>query len=259
MFEIANQYRSMQTPPEEYDVVVLGSGEAGIAVLRTRTLSETPGFLKALHPKPLTQGSSMKILLHSLVASSIVTLIASAGPNIASASETAARHRDQIGSTGSTIVLAEKTMRSKTSAKLTRHNVILKGYDPVAYFKQGKAVKGNPSIVSTYHGATYLFASKADKADFDKSPAKFEPQYGGFCANSMAKGRRKDIDPNVFYIYKGKLYVCETAAGLNEFRRSPDVNIAKADKNWLKIGPSTYNTETRDFERPWPFGPASNR
>jgi YHS domain-containing protein len=202
----------------------------------------------------------MKILLlHSLAAAGIVTLIASAGPNAASASETSARHRDQSGSTGGTIVLAEKATTSKTNAKLTRHNVILKGYDPVAYFKQGKAVKGNPAIVSTYHGATYLFASKADKADFDKSPAKFEPQYGGFCANSMAKGRRKDIDPNVFYIYKGKLYVCSTPAAAKEFSRNPDANIAKADKNWLKIGPSTYNTETRDFEKPWPFGPESNQ
>lgn len=203
----------------------------------------------------------MKMLLlhHPLAAASIVVLIASAGSNATRASETPARHRDQSGSATGTIVLAEKVAKSKASAKLTLRNVILKGYDPVAYFKQGRAVKGSPSIVSTYHGATYLFASKADKADFDKSPAKFEPQYGGYCANSMAKGRRKDIDPNVFYIYKGKLYVCESAAGLNEFRRSPDANIAKADKNWLRIGPSTYNTEARDFEKPWPFGPESNQ
>jgi YHS domain-containing protein len=202
----------------------------------------------------------MKMLLpHSLAATGLVPLIASAGPTVARASEASARHRGQSGGVAGTIVLAEKATKSKTSAKLTLHHVILKGYDPVAYFKQGRAVKGNPFIVSTYHGATYLFASKADKADFDKSPARFEPQYGGYCAYRMAEGQRKDIDPNQFFIYKGKLYVCENAAGLNEFRRSPDANIAKADKNWLKIGPSTYNTETRDFEKPWPFGPESNQ
>jgi YHS domain-containing protein len=200
----------------------------------------------------------MNILLHSLALAGVATLIASAGPNLASASEITTRHPDQIGRAGGAIILAEQGTKPKTSAKLKRNDVILKGYDPVAYFRQGKAVKGNPSLISTYHGATYLFASKADKAEFDKNPAKFEPQYGGFCANSMAKGQRKDIDPKVFYIYKGKLYVCSTPAAAKEFSRSPDANIAKADKNWLKIGPSTYNTETRDFERPWPFGPESN-
>jgi YHS domain-containing protein len=201
----------------------------------------------------------MKILLHSLAAAGAVTLIASVGPNFARASETSTRHRDQIGGARSTIILAEKAAKSETGAKLKRNHVILKGYDPVAYFKQGKAVRGNPSIISTYHGATYLFTSKADKADFDKSPARFEPQYGGFCANTMAKGQRKDIEPTAFYIYKGKLYVCESAAGLNEFRSHPDANVAKADKNWLKVGPSIYITETRDFDSPWPFGPESNR
>ena len=58
--------------------------------------------------------------------------------------------------------------------------VILHGYDAVAYFKQHKPVKGNPAIKSSYQGATYLFASEADKADFDKNPTKCVPQYGRF-------------------------------------------------------------------------------
>ena len=66
--------------------------------------------------------------------------------------------------------------------------VILKGYDAVAYFKQGKPLKGNPEIASTYQGVTYLFASAANKADFDKDPAKYVPQYGGFCALGVANG-----------------------------------------------------------------------
>ncbi|MBW0000044.1 MAG: hypothetical protein JO015_13160 [Verrucomicrobia bacterium] len=200
----------------------------------------------------------MKILSRSLAAVGIVTLILTAGPTRMRASETSIRALDQIGSAVGAIVLAEKDAKTQTRAKLTRYHVILKGYDPVAYFKQGRAVKGNPSIISTYHGATYLFASKTNKADFDKSPAKFEPQYGGFCANRMSKGERKDIDPNVFYIYKGKLYVCSSPAAMKEFSANPDANVAKADKNWIKLGPGTYNTETMDFEHPWPFGPESN-
>jgi YHS domain-containing protein len=58
--------------------------------------------------------------------------------------------------------------------------LILKGYDAVAYFKQGKPVKGNSAIESSYQGATYLFASSADKADFDKDPAKYAPGMAHF-------------------------------------------------------------------------------
>ena len=71
--------------------------------------------------------------------------------------------------------------------------VILKGTIPSPIFKQGKPVKGNPAIESTYQGVTYLFASAADKADFDKDPAKYVPQYGGFCAYGVANGVLRDI------------------------------------------------------------------
>jgi YHS domain-containing protein len=69
-----------------------------------------------------------------------------------------------------------------TKVNVDSKGVILKGYDAVAYFTQGKPVKGNPAIKSTHDGATYLFASAEDKAAFDKNPAKYVPQYGGFCA-----------------------------------------------------------------------------
>jgi hypothetical protein len=75
----------------------------------------------------------------------------------------------------------------------------------------------------------------------------------------MAKGERADVDPKVFRIYEDKLYVCRTPAALKEFSTNLDTNISKADRNWLQIGPRTYNTESGDFERPWPFGPESSQ
>jgi YHS domain-containing protein len=136
-----------------------------------------------------------------------------------------------------TPLLAQAETTAKKSAKrpvlnLDENGVILKGYDPVAYFKQGKAVKGDPKYSSKYGGAIYYFASADDKAEFDKSPAKYKPQYGGYCANAMMKGKLHPIDPNVFYIYKDKLYVCTGTQQLNEFKAKPDVNVKKADKHW---------------------------
>jgi YHS domain-containing protein len=138
----------------------------------------------------------------------------------------------QADTAGSKKASVDKKHDKGPKLNVDQKGVILKGYDPVAYFKQGKAVKGNPSITSVYKGATYYFASNSDKADFDKSPAKFAPQYGGFCADSMSKKKLKDTDPNVFFIYKGKLYVCSSPAAVKEFSSKPDVNIPKADANW---------------------------
>jgi YHS domain-containing protein len=115
--------------------------------------------------------------------------------------------------------------------------VILKGYDAVAYFKQGKAVKGDPKYSSTYGGAVYYFASASDKDEFDKSPAKYKPQYGGYCADAMKKGLLHDIDPNQFFVYKGKLYVCTGAEQIKDFESAPDSNIKKADKKWQYYQP----------------------
>ena len=194
----------------------------------------------------------MKVLRYLLAATGIAALISGAVPKPACASDTAISNPLRIERSAGAIILAE----NKTKVKKVRlNNVILKGYDPVAYFNQGKAVMGNPLITSRYHGATYLFASREDKAEFDKSPAKFEPQYGGYCAYSMSKGERHNIDPKAFHIYKGKLYVCETPEQMKKFSANIDAYVSKADQNWLKIGPRTYNTETRSFESPWPFGP----
>ncbi|HEX7194205.1 MAG TPA: YHS domain-containing (seleno)protein [Chthoniobacterales bacterium] len=127
---------------------------------------------------------------------------------------------------------AAKKAEVKPKVNVDQNGVILKGYDPVAYIKENRPVKGDPKFSSTYRTATYHFASAANKAAFDKNPANYAPQYGGFCAESLSRGKLRDIDPNVFFVYKGKLYVCSSAKGAKRFYSNPDVNIQKADKNW---------------------------
>ena len=115
---------------------------------------------------------------------------------------------------------------------LDSHGVILKGYDPVAYFIQKKAVKGTPKYETSYQGATYYFSSATNLATFKSNPSKYAPQYGGFCARGMKDRHAVDIDPNVFFIIKGKLYVCESPEAEKEFRSNEQENIKKADQNW---------------------------
>ena len=136
------------------------------------------------------------------------------------------------------VVLAEETAQPARKARLNvdRNGLILKGYDAVAYFTRHQAVKGNPAIQTSFGGATYYFASVADKVAFGKNPSKYVPQYGGFCASHMSKGKLKDSNPTAFLIYKGKLYVCAGADGAKEFRSNIDENMRKADDYWLPAG-----------------------
>ena len=167
----------------------------------------------------------MKRLRDSLTAASVAAVLILVASKAVGASDKETPDPTQHNAGNGPILLASgaapNEARGGTMANVNvdSQGVILKGYDPVAYFEQGKPVKGNPAIESTYQGATYLFASAADKADFDKDPAKYAPQYGAFCAYGVLLGVMADVDgPNAFTVYKGKLYVCgnqtaETVAG----------------------------------------------
>jgi YHS domain-containing protein len=184
----------------------------------------------------------MKMIHYSLIATYVAVFAAVDAPDKAVAAAVAADPLDSkfaiLATAANDPLLAQAETGSKKTGpqapklNVDQNGVILKGYDPVAYFKQNKAVKGDPKYSSSYGGATYHFASKGDKAEFDRSPAKYAPQYGGFCAHSMTKRKLKDIDPNVFFVYKEKLYVCSSPKAGKAFYSDPDANIKKADANW---------------------------
>ena len=114
--------------------------------------------------------------------------------------------------------------------------VILKGCDAVGYFEQGKPIKGDSALTSTYRGATYLFASASNKAEFDKDPAKYAPQYGGYCAYGVLKGALDDFEGlGDFVIYKGKLYLNGNQSAGEIFKSKIDSNVEKADANWHRL------------------------
>jgi len=116
--------------------------------------------------------------------------------------------------------------------------VAIQGYDPVAYFKQGKAVKGEKEFSSAYEGVVYYFANAADKELFAKNPAAYEPQYGGWCAFAMGSyGEKVEINPETFKITDGKLYLFYNAFFNNTLKdwNKDEANLKKkADATWKK-------------------------
>lgn len=181
----------------------------------------------------LKETSHMKRLLHLLTVASVAAVPVIAGNSAVGAADK--QTLDAVQNTGNGAV---KDAKGNKSAKVNvdGNGVIMKGYDAVAFFEQGKPVKGSPEIKSNYQGATYLFASEADKAAFDKDSAKYAPQYGGFCAYGVVKGALDDYeDLFVFTIYKGKLYLCGNPGALEIFMTNIDKNIDTAESNWRQL------------------------
>jgi len=85
--------------------------------------------------------------------------------------------------------------------------VALRGYDPVAYFTNGAATKGEADFTAHWDNAAWHFASAANRAQFLNSPEAFAPQYGGYCAWAVSQGYTAPIDPDASRIVDGKLYL----------------------------------------------------
>lgn len=118
---------------------------------------------------------------------------------------------------------------------VTTTNLALRGVDPVSYFTEGKPVLGEVEINTTHHGATYRFASEANKAAFLANPEKYAPQFGGYCAYGLAKGFKFDGDPNVWKIVDDKLYV-NISPKVAELWKADTANlISEADGKWLTL------------------------
>ena len=117
--------------------------------------------------------------------------------------------------------------------------IAINGYDVVAYFTVGKGVDGSSKISYTLNGVTYYFASDANRQLFIKQPAKYLPQYGGWCAYAMAtKGEKVEIDPQTFKIVNGKLLLFYNKFfnnTLTTWNKNETALLPKADANWSKI------------------------
>lgn len=110
--------------------------------------------------------------------------------------------------------------------------LMLKGADVVAYFTQSRYVQGSPQFASTYEGVTFRFASAEHKALFDAQPAKYLPQFGGYCANGIAYAIPWGGDADTWRIIDGKLYIFGGAGSRDAFLVDERANLALAQKYW---------------------------
>lgn len=120
----------------------------------------------------------------------------------------------------------------KTLINVDKSGLAVQGYDVVAYFTDGKPLKGSAQYSSSHGGATYHFASAEHKAAFDKEPAKYAPQFGGYCAYAVSKNSTAKIEPDAFQIVDGRLLLQYDKGIRDKFNKDTSGNLAKADGYW---------------------------
>lgn len=135
-----------------------------------------------------------------------------------------------------TVTLALPALaQTQTLLNLDNSGVAIQGYDPVAFFTDGKPVKGTPEFSFKHAGATYLFASKENQELFEKAPAKYEPVFGGYCAYGVSRNKLVEIDVQAFQIVDGRLLLQYSKGVREKFNKDQTGNLAKANENWPKL------------------------
>ena len=132
-----------------------------------------------------------------------------------------------------------QTAKRTKNFNVDKSTLAIEGYDPVSYFTTNKATKGKSNIASVYEGITYRFASEQNRAAFKANPAKYEPQFGGWCAYAMGEnGEKVSINPETFKIVNGKLYLFYNKFfnnTLKDWNENENELKQKAEKNWTKF------------------------
>lgn len=118
------------------------------------------------------------------------------------------------------------------------------GYDVVAYWgldqspvgtAQPAPIPGDASITADYNGATFAFATEANRDLFLENPEMFAPQYDGHCAYGVSRGGKVPANPNLWRIVDGKLYLNITENVVSFWEEDIPANISLAEGNWPGI------------------------
>ena len=120
-----------------------------------------------------------------------------------------------------------------------KHGIGVQGHDPVAYFTVGKPTKGSVDFQAAHDGVVYRFVSAANRDTFAANPAKYAPQFGGFCAMGTRMGKKFDADPNAWHIADGKLYLNLNKDVQKRWLDDVAGNNKIAYENWPKISTQT--------------------
>jgi hypothetical protein len=146
------------------------------------------------------------------------------------------RHACAIGvATAAFLALSAPTMAEDLVNTGYFGDVAIKGYDPVAYFTESKALEGSPQYSYRWLGANWQFASAENRELFIREPTRYAPQYGGYCADGVSFGTvTTNIDPKAWRIIEGKLFLSYDPGAADGFEKNPN-KLVDSRKHWSEV------------------------
>lgn len=132
--------------------------------------------------------------------------------------------------------LAVSTAHAKSDRIYTswRDNLAIEGYDPVTFFT-GTPQKGQSTYEASYKGALWRFTSRANMDLFKTNPSAFAPQYGGYCAWAVAKGKLAKGSPEYWHVEDGQLFLNFNARLKKKWDKNKQALIIEANEKWPEI------------------------
>lgn len=244
--------------------LAFGHGESAETLLHP-VYAPPPGV--PLPPTYLQRTEQLKKLVATLPALGTNTVLVSHGENIRDAlgfplafGETAIFRPDGQGETGlvgrvlvsgwavghSGLAGAQECLKTGCPAgeravhaiNQTPDGIAIQGYDPVAYYTEGRAVKGNTDFEYPWKGARWRFASAANRDRFAAHPEQYAPQHGGYCNMAMTRNQLTASDPNAWAVIDGKLRLFASARGRDNFQRNAAPNVELVARNWQDLRPA---------------------
>lgn len=146
-----------------------------------------------------------------------------------------------------TLIFIKLTTLQAQVDPVNQQGIAIGGYDVVAYFKGGKALKGNEKYTFVHENVTYYFTSEENQKEFEDSPSQYLPQFDGYCALAVSYGKKISIDPETFKVSNNKLYLFyngKTSQGkinsLETWNKNEDRLLKKATALWPDVQKSKY-------------------
>lgn len=133
------------------------------------------------------------------------------------------------------LLMSSALLAQSPALNISRGELAVHGYDVVAYAMDGAAVRGRSEHEFRWSGAVWRFATAAHRDQFEKEPARYAPQFGGYCAWAVSRGYTADVDPQAWKIVDGKLYLNYSKRVQRMWEQDLRGNIARGMANWPSV------------------------
>ena len=141
------------------------------------------------------------------------------------------------------------TLAAAEHLKMREDGVAIQGYDTVAYFTDGRAMRGKSEFEHVWNGSRWWFATAEHRDLFARDPERYAPRFGGYCTGGLSLGYKMVADPENWYIVDGKLHLHHSKEGRDKAVADPKPVIAKAEETWKRLGGTAESEGAADPQR----------